>query len=513
MDAVLLSAERSVAGRFGPYGGRYVPETLVAALDDLDRALRRGAGRSCVLGGARRAAGRVRGPAVADLRGPAPLRGGRRAGAPQARGPEPHRRPQDQQHGRPGAARAGAWASAASSPRPARGSTASRPPRCAPASGSSAWCTWARRTWPARRSTCTACDCSARRWSRSSPGTRTLKDATNEALRDWVTNVPTTHYIIGSVVGPDPYPRMVRDFQAVIGREARAQMLERIGRLPRTVVACVGGGSNAMGIFTAFLDDAEVELVGVEAAGDGLEQRPPQRDAQRGHARRAARQPELPAPGRRRPGGAGALGVAPVWTIRAWGRSTAGCATPAGCATTRPPTRRRSTPFRRCAGWRGSFPRWRRRTPSPGCGGPAGAGPADQPVLVCLSGRGDKDVAHVAGAAREPPVTAGTARPTLLPAAQVAELINGAGEGAPRLPDVPPQQSDLPARHAERAGGVRPDLGGARRAGPHRGGDRLRLGGAGRLPPAQQEREPGLGAVQGRHAARSPSGAAPRRRS
>jgi len=101
-------------------------------------------------------------------------------------------------------------------------------------------------------------------------GTRTLKDATNEALRDWVTNVTTTHYIIGSVVGPDPFPRLVRDFQAVIGREARAQMLERFGRLPATVVACVGGGSNAIGVFHAFLGDREVELVGVEAAGKGL---------------------------------------------------------------------------------------------------------------------------------------------------------------------------------------------------------------------------------------------------
>jgi tryptophan synthase beta chain len=102
-------------------------------------------------------------------------------------------------------------------------------------------------------------------------GTRTLKDATSEAIRDWVTNVTTSHYIIGSVVGPAPYPRMVREFQAVIGREARAQMLERAGRLPRTVVACVGGGSNAMGIFAGFVDDAEVELVGVEAAGEGVE--------------------------------------------------------------------------------------------------------------------------------------------------------------------------------------------------------------------------------------------------
>ena len=88
-----------------------------------------------------------------------------------------------------------------------------------------------------------------------SSGTRTLKDATTEAIRDWVTNVNDTYYIIGSVVGPAPYPRMVRDFQSVIGREARAQMLERAGRLPRTVVACVGGGSNAMGAFHAFVND------------------------------------------------------------------------------------------------------------------------------------------------------------------------------------------------------------------------------------------------------------------
>ena len=102
-------------------------------------------------------------------------------------------------------------------------------------------------------------------------GTRTLKDATSEAIRDWVTNVESTHYIIGSVVGPDPYPRLVRDFQAIIGREARRQCLERVGSLPGTVVACVGGGSNALGIWSAFLADAAVELVGVEAAGTGVE--------------------------------------------------------------------------------------------------------------------------------------------------------------------------------------------------------------------------------------------------
>ena len=101
-------------------------------------------------------------------------------------------------------------------------------------------------------------------------GTRTLKDATNEAIRDWVTNVETTHYIIGSVVGPSPFPRIVRDFQAVIGHEAREQMLARTGALPAAIVACVGGGSNAMGIFQAFREEEEVELIGVEAAGEGL---------------------------------------------------------------------------------------------------------------------------------------------------------------------------------------------------------------------------------------------------
>jgi tryptophan synthase beta chain len=102
-------------------------------------------------------------------------------------------------------------------------------------------------------------------------GTRTLKDATNEALRDWVATVTDTHYIIGSVVGPAPYPRMVRDLQAVIGRETRAQILAREGRLPTAVVACVGGGSNAMGMFHDFVGESGVELVGVEAAGEGLD--------------------------------------------------------------------------------------------------------------------------------------------------------------------------------------------------------------------------------------------------
>jgi len=102
-------------------------------------------------------------------------------------------------------------------------------------------------------------------------GTRTLKEATSEAIRDWVTNVESTHYIIGSCVGPAPYPSMVRDLQRVIGDEARAQVLEREARLPDRVIACVGGGSNAIGTFVSFVADADVELIGVEAAGEGLE--------------------------------------------------------------------------------------------------------------------------------------------------------------------------------------------------------------------------------------------------
>jgi tryptophan synthase beta chain len=102
-------------------------------------------------------------------------------------------------------------------------------------------------------------------------GAQTLKEATSAAIRDWVTNVQSTHYVIGSAVGPAPYPALVRDLQRVIGDEARAQLLDAAGRLPSRVIACVGGGSNAIGAFTAFLDDPQVELIGVEAAGEGID--------------------------------------------------------------------------------------------------------------------------------------------------------------------------------------------------------------------------------------------------
>jgi tryptophan synthase beta chain len=225
-------------------------------------------------------------------------------------------------------------------------------------------------------------------------GTRTLKDATNEALRDWVTNVPTTHYIIGSVVGPEPFPRMVRDFQSVIGREAREQMLERLGRLPHTVVACVGGGSNAMGIFTAFLDDP-VALVGVEAAGHGLES---------GHhsATLSAGTPGVlhgslsyllqdaegqVAPAHSVSAGLDYPGVGPEHSwLRDTGRVSYTSATDAEALEA----------FQALSRLEGIIPAletahaiaWVRRS--------AGRWQSDQPVLICLSGRGDKDVAHVA---------------------------------------------------------------------------------------------------------------------
>jgi tryptophan synthase beta chain len=226
-------------------------------------------------------------------------------------------------------------------------------------------------------------------------GTRTLKDATNEALRDWVTNVPTTHYIIGSVVGPDPFPRMVRDFQSVIGREARDQVLTRYGKLPHTVVACVGGGSNAMGIFSGFLEDSAVRLVGVEAAGEGLAS---------GHhsATLSAGTPGVlhgslsyllqdadgqVAPAHSISAGLDYPGVGPEHSyLRDIGRVSYETATDVEALDA----------FQALCRLEGIIPAletahalaWVQRS--------AGTFPSDGVVLVCLSGRGDKDVAHVA---------------------------------------------------------------------------------------------------------------------
>jgi tryptophan synthase beta chain len=228
-----------------------------------------------------------------------------------------------------------------------------------------------------------------------SSGTRTLKDATNEAIRDWVTNVESTHYIIGSVVGPDPFPRMVRDFQAVIGREARAQMLEAEGRRPAAVVACVGGGSNAMGIFHAFVEDEDVALVGVEAAGEGLGSG--RHSASLSEGRPGVLHGSLSyllqdaggqvAPAHSVSAGLDYPGVGPEHSfLKDTGRATYTSVTDAQALEA----------FHKLAALEGIIPalesahaiahvledgaRW------------AGRGP----LLLCLSGRGDKDVAHVA---------------------------------------------------------------------------------------------------------------------
>ncbi len=234
-----------------------------------------------------------------------------------------------------------------------------------------------------------------------SSGTRTLKDATNEALRDWVTNVPTTHYIIGSVVGPDPFPRMVRDFQSVIGIEARAQVLERGGRLPDTVVACVGGGSNAIGIFAGFLGDHDVELVGVEAAGKGIASghhsatlsagRPGVLHGSLSYLLQDADGQVLPAhsvsAGLDYPG----VGPEHSW-LRDERRVTYAAVDDQDALAA----------FQLMARLEGIIPAlvtahaiaWMTRS--------RGRWNADQTVLLCLSGRGDKDVAHVAVQLQEP---------------------------------------------------------------------------------------------------------------
>jgi tryptophan synthase beta chain len=394
LDAALLSAESSIAGRFGPYGGRYVPETLVAALDDLaalydtvradpafwaelDGLLAEFVGRPSPISAAPRLSAEVGAPVLLkreDLNHTGAHKINNTVGqALLARRMGKRRIIAETGAGQHGVATATVCARFGL--------------ECVVYMGTEDVARQALNVYRMQLLGATVVPVES--------GTRTLKDATNEALRDWVTNVPTTHYIIGSVVGPDPYPRMVRDFQAVIGREARAQLLERIGRLPRTVVACVGGGSNAIGIFTAFLDDADVELVGVEAAGRGLES---------GHhsATLSAGTPGVlhgslsyllqdadgqVAPAHSVSAGLDYPGVGPEHSwLRDTGRVRYDSATDAEALDA----------FQALSRLEGIIPAletahalaWVRRS--------GGRWAADEPVLICLSGRGDKDVAHVA---------------------------------------------------------------------------------------------------------------------
>jgi tryptophan synthase beta chain len=387
------SPERAVAGRFGPYGGRYVPETLVAALDDLahlydevradpafwaeyDALLAEFVGRPSPLTLAPRLGQEVGAPVLLkreDLNHTGAHKINNTVGQALLAGRMGKRRViAETGAGQHGVATATVCARFGL--------------ECVVYMGAEDVQRQALNVYRMRLLGATVIPVES--------GTRTLKDATNEALRDWVTNVPTTHYIIGSVVGPEPFPRMVRDFQSVIGREARDQMLERLGRLPHTIVACVGGGSNAMGIFSAFLDD-DVALVGVEAAGQGLES---------GHhsATLSAGTPGVlhgslsyllqdaegqVAPAHSVSAGLDYPGVGPEHSwLRDTGRVTYVSATDAEALDS----------FQALSRLEGIIPAletahaiaWVRRS--------AGRWQSDQPVLICLSGRGDKDVAHVA---------------------------------------------------------------------------------------------------------------------
>ncbi|MDE2654962.1 MAG: tryptophan synthase subunit beta [Gemmatimonadota bacterium] len=227
-------------------------------------------------------------------------------------------------------------------------------------------------------------------------GTRTLKDATNEALRDWVTNVRDTHYIIGSVVGPHPFPLIVRDFQAVIGREARRQILEAEGGLPATVVACVGGGSNAMGMFHAFAGDEGVALIGVEAAGEGLgsgRSSAPLSEGRPGVLHGSLSYLLQDADGQVAPAHSVAAGLdyPGVGPEHSWLKDSGRAryvSVGDGAA---------ERAFRALPGLEGIIPALETAHALAWVVEAGRRGEIDAPVAICLSGRGDKDVVHVAG--------------------------------------------------------------------------------------------------------------------
>jgi tryptophan synthase beta chain len=259
------------SGHFGPYGGRFVPEALVAALDELaeahrssqqdpefvtelDRLLRTYAGRPTPLTDARRLSERAGGPRVLIKREDLAHTGSHKINNVLGQALLTKRMGKKRVIAETGAGQHGVATATA-------------------AALFGFECTVYMGEEDTRRQ---ALNVARMRLLGAevvpvSTGTKTLKDATNEAFRDWVANVETTHYTIGSVVGPHPFPAMVRDFQRIIGVEAREQCLDLAGRLPDAVVACVGGGSNAMGVFHAFIPDVDVALVGCEAGGEGID--------------------------------------------------------------------------------------------------------------------------------------------------------------------------------------------------------------------------------------------------
>jgi tryptophan synthase beta chain len=389
-----LSSERAVQGRFGPYGGRYVPETLVAALEDLaalydavridpafwaelDAMLRDYVGRPTPLSDAPRFSTEA-GASVLLKREDLNHTGAHKINNTVGQALLALRMGKRRIIAETGAGQHGV-------------ATATVCARfgleCVVYMGAEDVARQRLNVYRMELLGATVVPVSS--------GTRTLKDATNEALRDWVTNVPSTHYIIGSVVGPDPYPRMVRDFQSVIGREARAQVLERCGRLPATVVACVGGGSNAMGMFAGFLDDGGVELVGVEAAGEGIA-------TGRHSATLSAGRPGVlhgsmsyllqDADGQVSPAHSVSAGLdyPGVGPEHSWLRDTGRVRYDAVT------DRDALDAFQLVCRTEGIIPALETAHAFAWVRGQRGRWRADAPVLICLSGRGDKDVAHVA---------------------------------------------------------------------------------------------------------------------
>ena len=360
-------------GRFGPYGGRFVPEALVAALDELDGEYRAALADSSFLaeldGLLRTYSGR-----------PTPLTQARRFGAEGASGLRVLLKREDLNHTgshkinnvlgqalltrRMGKTRVIAETGAGQHGVATATAAALLGLECVVYMGEE----------DTRRQ---ALNVARMRLLGAEvvpvgTGSRTLKDAINEAMRDWVTNVEHTHYLLGTVAGPHPFPVLVRDFQRVIGIEARDQVHELTGGLPDAVAACVGGGSNAIGIFHAFLDDADVGLYGFEAGGEGLDSGRHAATITGGspgcytaRVRTCCRTTWARPWSRTR--------SRPGWTTPVSDRSTPGCTTSAGRTTRLCPTPRRWRPSHCCAGARGSSLPSRARTRSPAPGDWAGA--------------------------------------------------------------------------------------------------------------------------------------------
>jgi tryptophan synthase beta chain len=362
------------AGRFGRFGGRYVPEALIPALEQLDEVRSKAMVDPEFLGELDRLHRTYTGrPSIITEVPRFAAHAGGGAHHPQARGPQSHRFAQDQQRPRQ------ALLTKRMGKRRIIAETGAGQHGVATATAAALMgldCTVYMGKVDTERQ---ALNVARMRILGAEVvpvehGSATLKDAINEALRDWVANVHDTHYCIGTVTGPHPFPEMVRDFHRIIGVEARAQVLDLTGRLPDAVIACVGGGSNAMGIFHRFIDDAGVRLIGVEAGGEGIE-------SGRHAARFASAEPGV---------FHGAMSylmqdddgqtleshsVSRDWTTRASVPSTPTSRTPAAPSTATPPTRRPWRPSGCCAAPRASSRPWSPRTRSPGRSRSAELGP------------------------------------------------------------------------------------------------------------------------------------------